>query len=90
MIAVLIRVIIAIYSGRACQIGIPTDFYSWMDAHPDYVVVKAFETDTHGDYWLVKDSHDGQDYELIAFIDDISSNLYYTSVFHARCFRKVG
>lgn len=89
-LAILLRVLMAIYNGRACQLGTPTpDYYGWMARNPDYVVVKSFETPDRGDYWLVKDSHDGQDYELIAFWYDISSNLAYTSVFHARCFRDV-
>lgn len=84
-----LKILIAIYNGRACQIGTPTDFYKWMDAHPNYVVAKTFETPSKGDYWLVRDCHDGQDYELIAFWDDISDNIEYTSIFHAKCFRKV-
>lgn len=87
----IVKMLIAIYHGQACQVGTNTpDYYGWMDANPDYVVVKVFETPSHGDYWLVKDSHDGNDYELIAFWDDISDNIYYTSVFHVRCFRRVG
>lgn len=81
------KVLIAIYNGRACQIGQPTDFYAWMDAHPNYVVARVFETPTRGDYWLVEDQGN---YELIAFWDDISDNLYNTSIFHVKCFRKVG
>ena len=80
LIWLILKVLIAIYHGQACQVGQPTDFYGWMDTHPNYVVVRVFETPSRGDYWLVKDSHDGQDYELIAFMDDISSNLEYTSV----------
>jgi len=83
------KVLVAIYNGQACQMGQPTDFYGWMNDHPNYVVVKSFETPERGDYWLVKDSHEGQDYELITFIDDISSNLEYTSVFHVKCFRQI-
>lgn len=85
----LLKIIIAIYNGRACQIGAPTDFYAWINANPNYVVARSFETPSRGDYWLVKDSHDGQDYELMAFWDDISSNIAHTSVFHVKCFRKV-
>lgn len=80
------KVLVAIYNGRACQVGQPTDFYRWMDAHPNYVVVKSFETPSRGDYWLIEDQGD---YELIAFRDDISDNIAHTSVFHARCMRKV-
>lgn len=83
----ILKVLIAIYNGHACQIGTPTDFYGWMDAHPNYKVVRSFETPNKGDYWLVEDEGD---YELLAFWDDISSSLEYTSVFHAKCFRRVG
>lgn len=85
----ILKVLIAIYNGQACQIGHETDFYDWMAQHPYYVVVRSFETPNRGDYWLVVDSHDGQDYELIAFWEDISDSIYYQSVFHAKCFRRI-
>lgn len=89
MLLIILKVLIVIYNGQACQVGQETDFYGWMNAHPNYVVERSFETSHNGDYWLVKDSYDGTDYELIVFIDDLSDNMNDTSIFHAKCFRKI-
>jgi len=82
----ILKVLIAIYNGQACQIGQEADFYSWVYAHPNYVVVKAFEMNVYGDYWLMSD--DGE-YYLFKFKEPIEQTIA-SGASHGECFRRVG
>jgi glycosidase len=67
--------------------GTSTDYYKWIDLHPDYTVPMTLETDLEGDYWLME--ADGQ-YYLFKFATDIDDTLDSgTSAVHGECFRHV-
>ena len=85
MIELIIGILLAISTGTACDIGKPADYYSWIEAHPDYKVPMTLSTPDHGDYWLM--SADGE-YYLFKFKEPIEDTIA-SGASHGECFRKV-
>lgn len=86
MIELLIGVLLAISTHTACDLGTPTDYYQWIDAHPDYSVPMTLHTDSNEDYWLMSD---GQEYYLFKFKEPIDDTIA-SGASHGECFRDVG
>jgi glycosidase len=85
MINIVIAILLAISTHTACDIGKPTDYYAWVDAHPDYSVPMQLSTPNDGDYWLM--SADGE-YYLFAFAESLDKTIP-SGASHGACFRKV-
>lgn len=85
MIGLLIRVLIAISIHNACNIGVRTDYYAWVNAHPDYMVAWSFESPIWGDYWIM--SADSK-YYLFKFKQPIAETIG-SGQDHGECFNEV-
>lgn len=85
MIGLLIRLYFAIAVNNACTIGVATDYYAWVDAHPSYRVAWSLESPIFGDYWLMQD---GGETMLFKFKEPINQTIS-TGASHGACFRKV-
>lgn len=85
MIGLLIRLYFAIAIHNACNIGKPTGYYDWVNAHPDYTVAWSLESKVWGDYWLM--SAEGK-YYLFKFAKPIEDTIA-SGASHGECFREV-
>jgi len=86
MIDLLIRILLAIATHTACDIGKPADYYAWVDAHPDYTIEATMSIPDDSDYWLMSDSHH---YYLFKFAQPIDDTIA-SGASHGECFREVG
>ena len=92
MIELIIGILLAISTHTACDLGKPTDYYAWVDAHPDYsvawtwTVASGLSTREDGDFWLMTDKGDG--YYLFKFAKPIDDTIA-TGASHGECFRQV-
>lgn len=85
MIELILRVVLAIATNSACQMGRAEDYYTWIDAHPDYSVPMTLSTEK-GDYWLM--CAGDNDCNLFHFAKPIE-NTIATGASHGDCFRHV-
>ena len=85
MIGLLIRLYFAIAIHNACNIGKPTDYYGWVNEHPNYRVAWSLESPVFGDYWIMTV---GQGYYLFKFKKPIAETIG-TGEDHGECFREV-
>ena len=85
MINLLIMILMAMSNGTTCQLGAPTDYYVWVNAHPDYVVAHEFNLEGYKPVWLMQ--ADGEYYVFeFAKMDALTGG----SNQHGDCFRDVG
>lgn len=85
MIGLLIRVLFAISIHNACNIGVPIDYYYWVNEHPDYAVAWSLESPVWGDYWIMTAS---DKFYLFKFKQSIVSTID-SGASHGECFREV-
>lgn len=88
MINLLIMILMAMSTGKVCDLGKPTDYYAWVDAHP-YRVVQQFNIPDYKPVWLMQDS-DGNDpnYYLFEFKEKDALNGGQNQ--HGDCFQDLG
>lgn len=85
MIELVIRVLLAISTHTACDIGQAADYDAWVYAHPDYSVPMTLSFPDDTDYWLMSD---GEHYYLFKFAQPIEETIS-SGASHGECFRKV-
>lgn len=85
MIELLLRVLLAIATHGGCDMGKASDYYSWVDAHPDYKVPMTLSTQDAGDWWLME--ADGE-YLLFKFAEPLEETIP-TGASHGECARIV-
>jgi len=84
MIELILRVVLAIATNSACDMGKPADYYGWVNAHPDYKVPMTLSTES-GDWWLMVD--DGENL-LFHFAEPLEMTIP-TGASHGDCARMV-
>lgn len=85
MIDLILRIVLAIATRTACDLGTPADYYAWVEEHPDYRVPLALETEDRGDYWLME--ADGE-YLLFKFAEPLAETMP-SGASHGECARIV-